>query len=66
MISDVFCLPALGSLIFNFVEWNNGMMADMDIPNEMYSGVTAVLVDLSGTLHIDDFAIPGAPEALQL
>ena len=42
------------------------MMADMDIPNEMYSGVTAVLVDLSGTLHIDDFAIPGAPEALQL
>lgn len=29
------------------------------------SKLKAVLVDLSGTIHIDDFVIPGALEALE-
>jgi len=31
----------------------------------MSSKITAALIDLSGTLHIEDTVIPGAIEALQ-
>ena len=31
----------------------------------MYRSIKTVLIDLSGTLHIDDVAIPGAVEALK-
>lgn len=31
----------------------------------MANKIKAVMIDLSGTLHIDNLAIPGAPEALK-
>ena len=31
----------------------------------MTAGITAVMIDLSGTLHIEDTAISGAQDALQ-